>query len=256
MYFIKNDKIMNLNYFFLFFFLFFLSSCADLQVNKNISNKKYYSSSGFALIYSDDLFKDRVVNKKLNNSNIVVMHNFLKTNTPIKIINPKNSKFVDTKVFKQAAFPNIFHVVISKEISSILELDDDNPYVEIFEIKKNKTFVAKKSNTFDEEKNVAEKAPINEIEIDNLIESDNKSEEKIKKEKFIIVISDFYYLESAENLRTELENKNKIKGISIKKINNNKYRLFIGPFENFNALKNTYISLNNLGFDALNVYNE
>jgi len=248
---------MKLNKFFLLFFLLFIfSSCADLKVNKKIENKKYYSSSGFALIYSDDLFQDRVVNKKLNNSKIVVMHNILRTNTPIKIINPINSRFIDTKVHKQAIFPNIFHVLISNEVSSILELDKNNPYVEIFEIKKNKTFVAKKSNIFDEEKNVAEKAPINEIEINNLGHVEKKSSKEIKKENFIIVISDFYYLESANNLKTDLENKTKIKDISIKKINNNKYRLFIGPFENFKALKKTYISLNNLGFDALNVYNE
>jgi len=44
--------------------------------------------------------------------------------------------------------------------------------------------------------------------------------------------------------------------ISIKKINNKKYRLFVGPFKNFNALKTSYISLNNLGFEILNIYND
>ena len=44
--------------------------------------------------------------------------------------------------------------------------------------------------------------------------------------------------------------------ISVKKINDKKYRLFVGPFKNFSALKTTYISLNNLGFESLNVYNE
>jgi hypothetical protein len=248
---------MKFNKIFLIFLLYlFQSACADLNTNKNLQNKKYYSSSGFALIYSDKLFYEKIVNKKINNTSIVIMHNFLKTNTPVKIINPINSKFIDTKVFKQAVFPNIFHVVISQEVSSILELDKDNPYVEIFEIKKNKTFIAKKSNTFDEEKNVAEKAPINEIEIDNLNEIDSKTSQIIKKENFIILISDFYYLESAISLKNNLTKKIKTKDISIKKINNNKYRLFAGPFENFNALKNTYISLNNLGFDELNVYNE
>ena len=42
--------------------------------------------------------------------------------------------------------------------------------------------------------------------------------------------------------------------ISVKKINNKKYRLLAGPFKNFNALKTTYISLNNLGFEILNIY--
>ena len=39
-----------------------------------------------------------------------------------------------------------------------------------------------------------------------------------------------------------------------KKINDKKYRLFVGPFKNFNALKTTYFSLNNLGFEIPNIY--
>jgi len=42
----------------------------------------------------------------------------------------------------------------------------------------------------------------------------------------------------------------------VKKIGDNKYRLLAGPFKNFNALKTSYISLNNLGFDDLNIYNQ
>ena len=44
--------------------------------------------------------------------------------------------------------------------------------------------------------------------------------------------------------------------ISVRKINNKKYRLLVGPFKNFNALKTTYISLNNLGFEDLNIYKD
>ena len=42
----------------------------------------------------------------------------------------------------------------------------------------------------------------------------------------------------------------------VKKIKKNVYRLYAGPFQNFNALKSTYISLNNLGFEDLNIYRE
>ena len=41
--------------------------------------------------------------------------------------------------------------------------------------------------------------------------------------------------------------------LHIKKINNKKYRLYAGPFENFNSLKSTYISLNKLGFADLDI---
>ena len=94
--------------------------------------------------------------------------------------------------------------------------------------------------------------------MDDITQNEKKKKKtKSKKiEKYILVISDFYYLNSANNLKKELVEKNKIDNISIKKINNNKYRLLAGPFENFNALKTTYISLNNLGFEDLNIYKE
>ena len=165
----------------------------------------------------------------------------------------------ETKVDKIADYPMIFNVVISKEIASLLELDPDNPYVEIIELKKNKKFVAKKSNTFDEEKNVAEKAPVQEIEIDDLSKNESNSERnksKIIKKNFFLVVGDFYYEESALNLKNELISKIELKDISIKKVKQNQYRLFVGPFKNFNTLKVAYISLNKIGFDDLNIIRE
>ena len=80
-----------------------LYSCADYSVyNINQSKEKqYYSSSGFALIYEDDLYKQKVIDKKINNEDIRVMHSFLKINTPIKIINPNNSKIIETKLARK-----------------------------------------------------------------------------------------------------------------------------------------------------------
>ena len=234
-------------------------SCADYRANEEIKKeeKHYYSSIGFALIYEDELFKQKVINKKINNEDIKVMHSLLRMNTPIKIINPDNSKVVETKIYKRANYPKIFNVVISKKIASDLELDINNPYVEIIEIKKNKIFIAKKTNTFDEEKKVAEKAPVDEIKMDDLSEKEPEIEKKIlKKSNFILVINDFYYEDSANNLKKELVKKTKMNNIYVKKINNNKYRLLAGPFKNFNALKTSYISLNNLGFEHLNIYKD
>ena len=91
---------------------------------------------------------------------------------------------------------------------------------------------------------------------DITVEETQKSENKSEKRKFILVISDFYYEDSALELKSDLIKKTKLNNISIKKINDNKYRLLVGPFESFNALKTTYISLNNLGFEDLNVYNK
>ena len=232
-----------------------LYSCADYRIEKK--EKLYYSSSGFALIYEDNLYLQKVVNKKINNENLSVMHNLLKINTPVRIINPDNSKVIQTKIYKRANYPKIFNVVISQKIASILELDANNPFVEIIEIKKNITFVAKKANTYEEEKNVAEKAPVDEIKMDDLAYNEQEIKKKVfKNNNFILVINDFYYEDSAINLKNELVKKTKMNNISVRKINNKKYRLLVGPFKNFNALKTTYISLNNLGFESLNVYNE
>ena len=234
-------------------------SCADYQstIQKKNEQKKYFFSSGFALVYKESLFKDKVINKKIRNENVQVMHSLLKTNTRIKITNPINLKFIDTKVYKKAQYPKIFNVVITEKVAAILELDLNNPYVEVTEIKKNKTFVASKTNTFDEEKNVADKAPVDEIKMDDLTKTSNtENKAAFKRENFNIRINDFYYEDSAISLKNTLVNKTKFNNIIVKKINNNKYRLIVGPFKNFNALKTAYISLNNLGFENLNIYND
>ena len=234
-----------------------LYSCADYKTNKETQKveKQYFSSSGFALIYDDELFLQKIINKKINNEDIRAMHSQLKTNTPLKIINPVNSKVIETKTYKKAKYPKIFNIVISKKIASILELDVNNPYVEVIEVKKNKIFIAKKADTFEEEKKVVENAPVEEITMDNLSKGEFDIEKEILKEtNFILVINDFYFEDSANNLKVELVKKTKMNNISIEKINNKKYRLFVGPFKNFNALKTTYFSLNNLGFEIPNIY--
>ena len=239
-------------------FFIFLSACANNQINKEKNvDRIFYASNGFALIYEDNFYKQGVVSGRLNNDNIVAMHSSLNKNTPIKIINPETSKVVETKIYKKSKYPKIFNVVISKKIAAILELDVNNPYVEIIEIKKNKTFIAKETNTFDEEANVAEKVPVDEIEMDDLTKENTKIVKKIdKKKNYVLVISDFYYLDSANNLKKELIKKIQIDNLSVKKINDRQYRLSVGPFKNFNALKSVYISLNNLGFEGLNIYKD
>ena len=236
-----------------------LYACADYKTVKKTQDKEknYFSLGGFALVYEDNLYVQKVINRKLNNEDIVVMHNFLKKNTPIKIINPENSRVIETKIHKKANYPKIFSVVVSKKIASILELNIDNPYVEVIEVKKNRTFIAKESNIFEEEKKVAGKAPVEKIKMNILTKNELEVKKKIIKENsFTLIINDFYYLDSANNLKNELIKKTKENYFKVKKINNKKYRLYVGPFKNFNALKTTYISLNDLGFENLNIYKE
>lgn len=196
-----------------------------------------------------------ILNKKLDNDKIIVFHSTLKKNTLIKIINPENSTFVETKVTKKTDYPKIFNVVISQKIAKILKLNNENPYVEIREVKRNKTFIAKKTNTFDEEKTVAAKVPVDQINIKDLnVKKMKVIKKNVKLTNFYLLISDFYYYDSANNLKSNLNKQIKSDNFFIKKINDNKYRLSVGPFKNFNSLKSIYISLNELGFDDLNIY--
>ena len=231
-----------------------LYSCADYKSAKR-AEKKYYSSSGFVLIYEDYLYKEKIINKKINNEKLLAIHDILKINTPIKIINPDNSKSVEAKIYRKGNYPKIFNMVVTKEIATILDLDLDNPFVEIIEIKENETFIAKEGSIFDEEKNVADKAPVDEIKMDDITENKTEKKKKITKiNNFILIVSDFYFEDSANNLKADLVKKINANNISVKKINDKKYRVLMGPFQNFNALKTTYISLNKLGFEGLNIY--
>ena len=69
----------------------------------------------------------------------------------------------------------------------------------------NKTFVAKKANTFDEERNVAEKAPVEKIEMSYLTEVKIKDKNKNSKAtNFVLIISDFYFSESDFTSRDQI----------------------------------------------------
>ena len=178
MYFSQKDKNMiTLKKFSTLFFILTLSACANYKVDKpkNEMERKYYSSKGFALVYEDSYFKEGVIGKKIQNDKIIVMHDTLKKNTPVKIINPDNSKTVDAKISKKTFYPKIFNVVISKKVADELELDVENPYIELLEVKVNKTFIAKEAKIFEEERKVDKTVQTSEIEMDDLSNSTLKT---------------------------------------------------------------------------------
>ena len=61
----------------LIFLVLLLYSCADYKTSKinQKDEKKYFSSKGFALIYEDHLYKQKVVNKKYNDDNFIIAIN-------------------------------------------------------------------------------------------------------------------------------------------------------------------------------------
>ena len=171
--------------------IFFLSACNQFdQENKNlvyISDQKY-SNTGFALIYDDELKKEKKISKKIDNRSLLIFHNKIKKNSFVKITNPVNDKSIIAEVISNnAKFSSFYNSVITQRIAEELSLDPKEPYIDLVLISKSSTFVAKKAKTFDEEKSVAEKAPVDGITIDNLGKEKNK-EVKIKKHKLNQII--------------------------------------------------------------------
>ena len=221
-----------------------LTSC----VNNNYSSKNNftYYAKGFAKIQS-------VSPVNLNN-NFLASHNNLRVGTKINLFNPANSKSLDVVIKKKIKYNNFYKVLISKNIAEYLDLNFSFPYIEINEIKTNKSFIAKKAIMEPVEQKIANKAPVTKISINNL--SKPKSKKKIKPKKYSILVAQFYNLESAVLLKKKLKliliNSN-YKLMYISKKNEQSYNLLMGPYNTINKLKNDYIVLNESNFEDLDI---
>ena len=140
--------------------LFLLLSCDQTTINQGkklgTTFEKKYKNSGFSLIYNDQL---KI--KKIDQRSLKIFHKNLKRKSSVKITNPLNGKSLIAEVkSNRVKFSPFYNSVITQRIAEELELDLDEPYIDIILISKNSTYIAKKTKTFEEEKNVAEKAPI------------------------------------------------------------------------------------------------
>ena len=172
----------------------------------------------------------------------------------IKIINPENKKSLILKNHIKVDYPNFYNILINDAVAKKLDLNQDIPYVEIQEIRKNKSFVAKEAEIHDEEKQIHESAPIEKVSISNL--SKKKEIKLSKKKKFIIILGNFYSLDSAKNLVNRIKTDSYVlrnKKISIFKKNEHNYEVFLGPYNTIKKIKNDYIALNKINFDEVDI---
>ena len=238
-------------------FLAIILTACETTNKKVITNKdfKNYSNDGFALIYNNDIFKKRIVSKKIDQRSLIIFNNKLKKDTDIKITNLLNEKYLIAKVGKNSKYPIFYNSVISERIATELDIDPDQPYVRVETINSSNTFVVNKAKTFDEEKKVANKAPVDSISIQNIsIEKDsNLKVEKVKNTKFefIIKFADLFFEESAITLKKRLEDEYNLKDINIKKMSKNLYRVYKGPFYNLGSIKNVYNEIANINFENI-----
>ena len=249
---------MNFNKFLTVFLILFLTACQQFDDDKksiNYSKYQKYSNSGFTLIYDKQLKKENKISKKIDERALVIFHKKIKKNSFVKITNPVNNKSIIAKVISNNVhFSDFYNSVITSRIANELSIDLNEPYVDLVLISKNSTFIAKKAKMFDEEKKVAEKAPVDGITIDNLGAELNKKN-KVMKHKFLysIKIADFYYKNSAENMILRIKKETNLKNPLIKKLSKTKYRVLLGPFNDIKKLEKSFNEIKLLEFENLEI---
>ena len=236
-------------------FSFFLLSC-DQSLSKKTKKielkiENRYKNSGFALIYDENLSKI----KKLEKRSLNIYHKSLKKRSKVKITNPENGKFLIAEVkSNREKFSNFYNSILSQRIAEELEINHNEPFIEIVLVSKDSTFIAKKSKMFEEERSVAEKAPVDGILINDLNQKKVQSN-KIKNKKFSysIKIADFYYKDSAKIMINRIKNEANLKKIKIIKLSETKYRVLLGPFNDIKSLKDSFEKMNFFNFENLEI---
>ena len=242
----------------LIIFVFLLSGCDQYnQKKKSIISTfdQKYQNTGFTLIYTPELRKAKKISIKIDNRSLSIFHKSLKKNSFVKITNPINQKTVIAEVISNnVKFSEFYNSVITHRIAEELSLNINEPYVDLVLISQNSTFIAKKAKTFDEEKNVAEKAPVDGIKIDNLI-SAKKVEKESKKASFLysIKIADFYYKDSAINMTNRIKDETNLTNSVIKKLSKTKYRVLLGPFNDIKILEESFNKIKSLNFENIEI---
>ena len=249
---------MNSKNLFIIISIIFFTGCKQINLNNEVdlNSQVKYKNTGFALIYSDDLKNKKEITKKLDNRAILIFHKNLKKNSFVKITNPINMKTIIAEVVSnKVKFSDFYNSVITLRIAEELSLNINEPYIDLVLISKNSTFIAKKAKTFEEEKNVAEKAPVDGIKIDDLGNSNQPKKVSLKKNKFqySIKIADFYYNDSAKSMVERIIKETNIKNPVIKKISNTKYRVLLGPFNDIKILEESFNEIKSLNFENLEI---
>ena len=214
-----------------------------------------YSNKGFALIFDNDA--DYSFESKLDNSSLHILSPNLPNGTPVRITNIINGRSLTTVVKNKTALPIYYNSVITNRIVSELSINPIEPYIYIETINSNNLYVANDVKTFDEEKEVADKAPVEDIMVQSIsLESEikeSKTETFVTNFNYIIKFADFYFEDSAIMLQNRLLEEYNIENILIKKLSQNNYRVYKGPYKDFEKLKKGFHNIENLDFDSIEI---
>ena len=239
----------------LFFVLFSCVTKQQTETKKATSLESFFLTKGFTLVYSENLYEKKLIKGKIDDRSLIIFQKNLKKNTSVKITNLLNSKYIIAKVGNKKDYPLFYNSVISERIFNQLEIDKKEPYVEVIEVVESSTFLAKKAKTFDEEKEVAEKAPVDSISINDL-SLEKKETVKIennKNFKYIIKVADFYYKNTAIMMKKRIINETKIKNVKINKLSSNTFRVYLGPFKDLKSIEKAFNDMVIIDFENLEI---
>ena len=235
--------------------LIFLFGCDQYNINKSskIDYKQNikFKNAGFSLIYNKNLKL-----KKLDQRSLQIFHKTLKAKSLVKIRNPLNDKSLIAEIkSNKVKFSSFYNSIITSRIAEMLEVDPLEPYIEIILISNKSIFVANKAKTFEEEKEVAQKAPIDGIQISDL----NDQSKNIIKDKnenkfsYSIKIADFYYKKTADLMVDRIKTETSISNVKLIKISKTNYRVLLGPFNDIKSLKDSFEEMNSFNFENLEI---
>ena len=234
-----------------------LNNCTTATLTKNkdsISLDNPFINKGFGLIYDKTYYDKKIISKKINDRSLIIFQRNLKKDTIVKITNILNNKSIIGTVGRVADYPLFNNAVLSVRIADEISLNKNEPYVEILEVLHDSVFVVKRAKMFEEEKIVANKAPVNSISISDL--NPKKKSTKniiIKKFSYEIKIADFYFKDTASLLVDRIFKETTIKDAKIKKIDEKKYRVYVGPFDNIKSLQNSFNDISILEFENIEI---
>lgn len=206
---------------YLFLFVIFLSCTSDYSV---------YERKGFAKIN---------YNKKIISP--------LPKSTLLKVTNIKNKKsvVVTTNDISKNLGPRI--ITLPDNIFQELKLNKNLPLIHMQTLRKNKVFIAKKTEIYEQEKRVDKKVVIEKINIMNLA-NDKKS-----KDSIYLNFGPFYNKIYANQLYKILKLRFNNKKLVFKDYQDKNYTISIGPLKNLTEFDKIYLKLGKIGLIGFDI---
>ena len=206
----------------LFIFFFFIVSC---------SNKyQVYEKTGFAGVSK--------------NNKII---SYLQKNSLIKITNKNNKISKVYKVDEQLKSTDSRVIYLPEIVYDEISLNREFPLIIVQSMRENRSFIANKAKTFDEEKKINKKVKMETIEV---LKIDNQ---KVVTKKIFLDFGPFYYKTYSETLFRLLSMNIKNKKLIYKDYAPKNHIISIGPLKNLMEYDNIYLKLGKIGLIGFNI---